>query len=369
MTGMISVGDVLEALERIAPSRFAYSEDRVGLQVGSRNASVSRAVVTMDQSQGAIAHAAELGAELIISHHPVIWEPLATVVDSDHNQFAVQELIRYGINSAAAHTNWDAARGGVNDTLADRLGLQDVTSFGSGAAVESMKMVVFAPEASTPRIIDAASEAGAGKIGAYRRCAFVNSGQGTFVAKAYAKPAVGQAGKLETVDEYRIEMVVPIELRRQIEAAVRKAHPYESPAVDFYHRAPGVEQPIGRIGSLEASLELHEFARRVDELLGTRCQAWGSARQRVTKVAVVGGAADGEWKAAMAAGADVFVTGEVRQHVALGASESELAMVAAGHFATEHPGCVALCERLADAIPDIDWHLFEPAPGLNGRPL
>lgn len=369
MTPMISVGDVLEALERIAPSRFAYSFDKVGLQVGSKSASVSRAVVTLDRSQGAIAYAAELGAELIVSHHPMIWDPLKSIVDSEHNQFSIQELIRYGINFVAAHTNWDSARGGVNDTLADRLGLMEVGSFGSGAEVESMKMVVFAPEASTPRIIDAASEAGAGKIGAYRRCAFVNPGQGTFVAKAYAKPSVGQTGKLETVDEYRIEMVVPISLRRQVEGAVRKAHPYEAAAVDFYTRAPGVEQPIGRMGHLEASIELHEFARRIDELLGTRCQAWGSQRQRVSKVAVVGGAADDEWRAAMAAGADVFVSGEIRQHVALEASESEMAMVAAGHYATEQPGCESLCERLADALPDIDWNLFVPPAGMHGRPI
>ena len=129
------------------------------------------------------------------------------------------------------------------------------------------------------------------------------------------------------------------------------------------------EQPAGRVGVLSQPTTLKELAPWLESTLGARAWAWGDAQRKIRKVAVVGGAADGEWQQAQRAGADVLVTGEVKQHVAVEAAESGFAIVAAGHYATEQPGVEDLRDKMAEVCPAVDWRLFAPAPGQAGRPL
>jgi dinuclear metal center YbgI/SA1388 family protein len=255
--------EILAALEGIAPARYAFSFDRVGLQVGDPDAPVSRAVVSLDRSRASVARAREAGAQLLLAHHPLLFTPLKDVVATDHVGSTVLDLASAGIAFVAAHTNWDSAKGGVNDELAKRLGLGDLQDFGESS---------------------------------------------------------------------------------------------------------NGEQAAGRLGVVEPTT-LVEFAQAVQASLGTKAWAWGDPDHRVRGVAVVGGAADGEWRAAQSAGADVLVTGEVKQHVALEASESGFALIAAGHYATEQPGVEALRDRMEAACPKVEWELFVPDPGKAGRPL
>jgi dinuclear metal center YbgI/SA1388 family protein len=366
---MAKVQDVLAALESIAPTRYAFGFDKVGLQVGDPNQNVERAVVSLDRSLGAVAFAAEAKAQLLVAHHPLIFRPLDTVDTRSHEGRTVVELIRNGTSFVAAHTNWDSARGGINDTLADLLELSDVTDFGHAAEVNSLKLVFFVPAHAADSVIDAVSGAGGGVIGAYARCAFANPGTGTFDAGASTNPAIGAAGERTQVDEVRVEMLVPSAKAGAVTRALVKAHPYEEPAYDLHVLRGNPEQPAGRVGSLAAPTTLAALLETVGAKLGVRAWAWGDADRRIRRVAVVGGAADGEWVAAQRAGADVLVTGEVKQHVALEAAESGFALIAAGHYQTEHPGCATLRDRLAKALPEVDWRLFTPAPGQHGRPL
>ena len=256
------VREILAVLEGVAPARYAFSFDKIGLQVGDPEAEVGRAVVSLDRSRAAVAYARSEGAGLLLAHHPLLFSPLASVVADDHVGRTVLDLAAAGIAFVAAHTNWDCARGGVNDALAARLLLEDVAEFG------------------------------------------------------------------------------------------------EAP-----------EQAAGRTGALREATTLAAFAATVGEELATATWAWGEPSRKIERVAVVGGAADGEWRAAQRAGADVLVTGEVKQHVALEAAESGFALVAAGHYATEQPGVEALRDRMAEACPAVDWRVFAPAPGVAGRPL
>lgn len=366
---MAYVQEILDALDRVAPSRLAFSWDKIGLQVGSRDTLVERAVVSLDRSRGAILYAVEENAQLLLTHHPLIFDPLPSVTADTYEGRAIQTLMFYGISHVSAHTNWDAATGGINDTLASLLGLTDVRSFGSSAGADELKLVVFAPTDSADSIVDACAQAGAGAIGNYRRCAFLGQGQGTYEAGPDANPAIGNAGERSTVEEARIEMVCHSSLVNPVVRALRSAHPYEEPAFDLIPLKTGYGQAMGRIGALAEPLSLQEFAARVDSTLGTRSQAWGRPEKHIQNVAVVGGAADGEWQKAKSAGADVLVTGEVKQHVALEAADSGFAILASGHYATEHPGCSSLRDRMAEEVPDVEWSLFEPEPGYHGRPL
>lgn len=366
---MAFVWQILDALERIAPARFALSYDRVGLQVGDPAAEVSRAVVALDRSLGAVRFAAEQGAQLLVAHHPLLFQPIGSVTPDTQEGRTVLELARQGIAFVAAHTNWDAAPGGINDELASILGLRDTAPFGIAAESERLKLVVFVPRARVEEVIDTLAFEGAGMIGPYDRCAFTSEGIGTFRGNADSHPTIGQPGRIERVAETRLEMATHRDRAGAVVRRLREIHPYEEPAYDLIPLAPLAEAAIGRVGTVDTSRSLAEFARYVDERLGTRSLTWGDPVTRIERVAVVGGAADSEWRAAQAVGAQVLVTGEVKQHVALEAAESGFAMIAAGHYATEQPGCVALADRLRKEAPDVDWTVFTPVPGHFGRPL
>lgn len=279
------------------------------------------------------------------------------------------DLASSGVAFVAAHTNWDSAKGGVNDALANRLALQETKPFGFAADVEQLKLVFFCPPDAVDRLIDALSAVGAGVIGNYQRCAFLSDGQGTYIGNPGTDPAIGEPGRVEVTDERRVEMVLRRDQKRVVERTLRENHPYEEPAYDLLLSPPVPEQPAGRVGVLAQPTTLGELVPWLESTLGTRAWAWGDPQRKIRKVAVVGGAADGEWQQAQRVGADVLVTGEVKQHVAVEASESGFAIVAAGHYATEQPGVEELREKMAEVCPGVDWRLFTPTPGQAGRPL
>ncbi|MFZ4509136.1 MAG: Nif3-like dinuclear metal center hexameric protein [Fimbriimonas sp.] len=365
---MVPLREILRALEEIAPARLAFEWDRIGLQVGDPDAQIEHAIVSLDRSQAAVQYAVEQEAQLLLAHHPLIFSPLNKVLTSDHVGATITRLIRHQIAFVAAHTNWDAADGGINDALADRLGLFDCEKFGSASVVPSWTFVGFVPPSHLEEVLRALEGAGCGRIGAYTGCAYLGQGIGRFEPTPDAKPYTGSIGHRSEVPEVRFEVRLPDGHAERAVAAYRRAHPYESPAFDVIRRGDEPPQPGGRIGQLHSPMALRDFVTFVDDRLQSPSLAWGDPARLVRRVAVVGGAADGEWIHALRAGADVFVTGEVKQHVALEASESGLAILSSGHYATEQPGMANLRDRLSEAFPDVEWELFEPAEGSAGRP-
>jgi dinuclear metal center YbgI/SA1388 family protein len=365
---MATIRDVVVALEAIAPSALAFDYDRIGLQIGDEGREVRRVLVTLDRSAAAVELAGETACDLIVSHHPFIWEPLARAVASDSTGRLLLTLAERGIGLIAVHTNWDCAPDGLNDALAARLGLSETRPFGAASRPPMILAIVYVPDDAVEGMIDALSAAGAGRIGTYERCAYSSGGEGTFRPLAGSNPTVGTIGRVETAPERRIEMVAPAARQGEVEAAIRRAHPYETPAFQLVAYA-GSGYPAGRLGLLDEPMRLGEFLEFVDDRLATRSLAWGDPDRPIRRVGVVGGAADGEWRSAAQERADVFLTGEVRQHVAVDATDAGFAVVAAGHYATEQPGMRRLAERLRESLPEIEWIVHEPAPGRGGRPV
>jgi len=366
---MPTVQSVIDALEAIAPARTAFSYDKVGLQIGEPDDSVALGVVALDISDGLIEFALAEGAQIVVCHHPLIWEPLKEVNAGTRSGRLAVKLIQNRIAFIGAHTNWDCAPGGINDILASRLGLQDVVACGEASEVAYLKLATFVPPDAADEVVDALSAAGAGLIGKYERCAFLSSGTGTFRGQAGTNPAIGKAGQTEKVDEIRIEMRLLSSQSSAVIAALKSVHPYEEPAYDLFSLHPNHDQPITRVGRLPTPMTFREFADKVDRDLGTRVWAFGDPEKTVRKVTVCGGGADDEWKAALRNGSDVFVTGEVRHHIAVWASEAGVGIIAAGHFATEHPGAAALAAVLESKIEGTQWRVYVPKPGIAGRPI
>lgn len=371
---MPTVAEILAHVETLAPPHYAYSFDKIGLQIGDPSASVEKIVVTLDPSLAAFHFALENHAQLVVAHHPVIWDPLRALVAGDPYTDRARFLVENKLAFIAAHTNWDCAPGGVNDTLANLLDLAETRSFGGANPEPMLKLVVFTPSSHRETLLDALAGIGAGEIGEYSRCAFHHPGTGTFRPGPGANPAVGQPGRVESTPEDRLELILPARLAEKARAAIRQTHPYEEPAFDFLPLLDRPAHPIGRLGSLPEPLNPQGLRDHIDHALGTRCQLWlpskpTSAQSKPIKtLAVVGGAACDEWKAALAAGADAFLTGEVPQHVAHTASEAGIAIVAAGHYHTEHPGMETLARALAERV-HLPVTVYTPPPGHHGRPL
>lgn len=366
---MLTVSDALSFLESIAPNRWAFGFDNVGLLVGSKDQPLKGIVFALDPSEDLVNFAQSCDASLLVTHHPVLWNGTKSINGKTAEGRMILSMIKGGFDLIASHTNWDCAPAGISDTLGMRLGLTPLGSIGAGAEVAYSKVVTFAPIEYVDPIIDVMAEAGAGLVGNYRRCSYHSQGTGTFEPLPGSDPFTGRIGKSDNIEEHRIEMMCPSRVVDDVVAAIVEKHPYEQPVFHVITLKPLVEQPVGRLGLLENPMSLADFKAHCDSTLGTNSLAWGDPQRLISKVAVCGGAGDELWEAALEAGADAFVTGEIRHHIAKAGTEAGLAMLSCGHFATEHPGMESLCEIFQAQFPNVKCSTFVPEPGTATRPI
>ncbi|HET8590539.1 MAG TPA: Nif3-like dinuclear metal center hexameric protein [Nakamurella sp.] len=352
------LADVIAALDAAYPRSLAEPWDTgIGLTCGDPEDAVQRVLLAVDADPATVAEAAEAGAQLLVTHHPLLFRPVQSVAADTAKGSLLHPLIRSGIAHFAAHTNADRAPGGVNDALADALGLTGVRPLLPAPAPALDKIVVFVPAEHTDTLIAALADAGAGTIGDYAEAAFVSSGQGRFRPLAGANPAVGEVGRAERVDETRIEMVMPPARRDAVVAALRGAHPYEEPAFDVYRTEP-VTQPragLGRVGELAEPMRLRAFLARVAAALpptAAGVRAAGDPDRMIASVAVCGGAGGRELGAATASGADAYLTSDLSHHVVAEhvADPRRPAVLEVAHWAGEWPWLSRAAEVITRAL-------------------
>jgi dinuclear metal center YbgI/SA1388 family protein len=356
---------VVGVLDRLYPPATAESWDAVGLIAGDPAQPVRRALFAVDPVQAVLDEAVAWGADLVVTHHPLLLRAVHSVAATTFKGALLHRLIRSGIGLYAAHTNADAASGGVAEALAQAVGLVDLEPLEPHASEALDKHVVFVPVADAGRVVDALAAAGAGAIGAYSRCAWTTTGEGTFVPSPGAQPAVGRAGIAAEVVEARVEMVAPRRLRSAVLAAMRAAHPYEEPAFDVLELARW-DGPtgIGRVGRLEEPTTLLGFAERVASALPATAQGVrfaGEPDARVTRVAVVGGSGDSLFDAVRSAHVDAYLTADLRHHPASELRERAMFdadpgqpsppyLVDVAHFASEWPWLRTAATDLTSAL-------------------
>lgn len=336
------LADVLAVLDGLYDPRWAESWDAVGLVTGDLHQPVRRVLLAVDPVDEVIAEAVGWGADLLFVHHPLLLRGVRSLATGHPKGRAVTALIRAGLALHVAHTNADVASPGVSDAFATAIGLQDLRPLQPAGNDGLDKVVVFVPHADVDRMIDAMSAAGAGRLGAYERAAWSSDGVGTFRPLEGARPAVGEVGAVEHVAEARLEMVASPSRRTAVIAALRAVHPYEEPAFDVIPTVPPPgSRGLGRVGTLAVPESLRAFGERVSRALpATRSgvRVAGDLDVEVSTVAVCGGAGDNLFPEVRRAGADVYVTADLRHHPA---SESLAhgtpALVDCAHWATEWP--------------------------------
>ena len=300
----MQVKDIMQALEKLAPQQLKEDWDNVGLQLGDPNAEVRRVLLALTPSLAVTEEAVRRQADLIVSHHPFIFKGVKSLrTDSAIGRMS-QLCLKHDIAIYSAHTNLDIARGGVNDVLAERLGLVDVEGLAETARKPRYKLVVFVPLSHLEQVKAALFAAGAGAQGAYEACAWTVQGTGQFRPQAGASPYLGTPGQLEQVKEARLEVLVD------------------------HDRLAAVLQALG-ISVLAVA---------------------GPTQGRVERVALCGGSATEFLAQAKAAGADVYVTGDMKYHDAQQAVEMGLPMVDVSHYAGERPVLAKLAAYLQECF-------------------
>ncbi len=349
---MTTVRDVTAFLQRFAPSGLAAEWDNVGLLLGEGDAPVSRILTCLTVVPEVVAEAVAEKAELIVSHHPILFRGAKRLSGDTSEGRLLLPLLRAGIAVYSPHTAFDNTRGGINDLLAGKLGLINVMALRPRPGAAAVKVVVFVPESDLAAVSDAVFAAGAGHIGEYRECSFRTPGTGTFFGSEATNPTVGQKGRREEAVEVRLEVVCPENRIDAVIAAMRKAHSYEEPAYDVYPLRPAPGPGEGRVGELAQPVPLTDLAKRIKEMLPTEAvQMIGDPDRIMRRVAIVCGAGGELLHDAIRAKADVFLTGEARFHDAWTARAASMALLLPGHHATERPGVEDLARRLGEAFP------------------
>ncbi len=352
---MPTVADVATYLEDFAPPVIAGDWDNVGLLLGDAASPVRRLMTCLTITPASAAEAIDEHADLIVTHHPILFRGAKRLTTATTEGRMLLDLARAGVSVYSPHTAFDNTRGGINDSLAARLGLTEVQPLRRRAGPGDCKIVVFVPDKDLARVSDALFAAGAGHIGQYRECSFRLSGTGTFFGSEETNPTVGVKGRREDVPEWRLEVICPEAFVERAVSAMRRAHSYEEPAYDVYPLQPTCSSAgEGRIGQLGQPLPLTELADLIKNSLRARLvQVVGERTQSIRRVAIVCGAGGEFLSEAIRAGADAFLTGEMRFHDYLAAQANGLALILPGHHATERPGVEELAERLQRQWPDV----------------
>ncbi len=332
---MIRVKDVALAMEEIAPLAYAEDFDNVGLLVGDYNNEVTEILVTLDTTLEVVEEAIEKNCNLIMSFHPIIFSGLKKLNGKNYVEKAVMTAIKNGINIYATHTALDNSKVGVNFKISEQLALLN-TKILIPKLQTIKQLITYVPTEHAEQLKFALYEAGAGKIGNYDSCGFAIEGEGNYRPTAGANPFIGEIGKLEAVNETRIEVIVPQHLEGDVMNALFKNHPYEEVAYSVISlNNQNNYIGIGMIGELENEMEELDFFNYLKTQMNTPVIRHSKLlNKKIKKVAVLGGSGAFGIKNAISAGADIYITADLKYHDFFTA-ENKLVLADIGHFESE----------------------------------
>lgn len=310
--------EVIDVLDELYPPRWAEEWDAVGTVAGDPRANVDSILFAVDPVQAVVDEAIDLGADLVVTHHPLLLKPIHSVAATSPKGRLLHRLISNQIALHTCHTNADSPALGVSESMGLAFGLTDLSPLEADEYPGPDKWTVFVPHTEAEKVANAMHGAGAGQLGDYDHAQFQSSGTGSFRPLEGAHPTIGSAGVVERVPETRIEMVASSSKREAVRAALIDAHPYEEVAYDVIGTAPRPStRGSGRIGNLPSPLTLKEFAELVRDALPAHHGATriaGDLARTISRVALCGGSGDFLLGQASSQLADVYVTSDLRHH-------------------------------------------------------
>lgn len=363
---------LLDKLNLLAPFAWQEDYDNSGLLVGNGDQTVNKALVVLDVTEETVEEAYEKQCDVIIAHHPLIFQSLNQLTGRSEVERSVAKAIQKGIAIVAMHTNLDNAPQGVNARISERIGLTNSQILRPKTGLLK-KMVTYCPNMKSesgayyPGIIrQELFKAGAGDNGSYDLASYNTEGKGTFRATGEYQPFVGSTERMHVQDEIRIETVFPQDLTDQVVKALKSVHPYEQIPFDIYPlESPYKQAGSGMIGRLEKAMSPDEFLSHLKEVMKVHCIRYTAGKaESIQTVAVCGGAGRFLLSDAMKAGADAFITADFKYHDFFDAKDSIL-LADIGHYESEQFTIDLLYEWLEDKIPNFEVSKTE----VNTNPI
>jgi len=359
------IQDLVGLIHKLYAPELAEAWDNVGLQVGDPGRSLDRVMVALDPGLEAVEAARDAGAQALVTHHPLLFKPVKRLTPDDAVGKVLWTAVRDDVAIISAHTNLDCAVDGLNSWLAEKMSVKQAVPLQTVAG-DYLKLVVFVPVGHEEAVAEALFSAGGGQIGAYDQCSFRSSGEGTFRPGPGTQPYIGTVGQREKTEEVRLETIIPKRKLLRVLEKMQKSHPYEEVAYDLLPLQNQVpDAGLGRIGKLAQQTTLGEFAASVKESLGCdHLRLIGADQMPIRKIALCGGSGAFLLQTAHRQGADVLVTGDVKYHEARQAEELGIALIDAGHFATEQLMIEQVTQSLQAAARQLNWGVaFEAYTG------
>ena len=332
---MTKIKDVISHLETIAPTSYQESYDNSGLLTGNKEDEVKGVLISLDCTEAVVEEAIAKKCNLIVSHHPIIFNGLKTLTGKNYVERTVIKAIQNNMALYAIHTNLDNVSVGVNYKFAQLLGLKNISIL-SPKPNTLTKLVSFVPHDSVDLVLQALYSAGAGTIGNYSECSFSSEGTGSFTPNDNANPTIGYKGNAEQVNEVRIEVLLPNHKVQDVVNALRKSHPYEEVAY-YLTSLDNENQEIGAgiIGELETSTSTNEFLKLLKEKMQLEViKHTNGFTGKIKKIALCGGSGSFLLKTAIGAKADAYVSADFKYHEYFDA-ENHLMVCDIGHYESE----------------------------------
>jgi len=361
----MKLNELTTYLEGFAPLNYQEDYDNSGLIVGYPDQEITQALISLDCTEAVVDEAIAENCQIIISHHPIVFKGLKKFNGKTYVERVVEKAIKNSIAIYAVHTNLDHVAAGVNQRIADQLGLQNCRILSPQKNLLK-KLVTFVPLAQAEKVREALFAAGAGNIGNYGECSFNIDGTGTYKAGENTNPFAGEKGTRHYEEELRIETVFPNNIESKILTALFLAHPYEEVAYDLYPISNQYQQVgAGLIGELASPQEEPSFLQHVKTQMKAEVIRHTSfTGKKIVKVAVCGGSGSFLLKNAIAAGADVFVTADFKYHEFFEA-EGKIVIADIGHFETEQFTQELLAEIISKKFPTFAIRLTK----INTNPV
>jgi dinuclear metal center YbgI/SA1388 family protein len=339
--------EVIKYIEQWAPKGIALQNDSVGLQIGNPESIIKNIMLSLDLSEGVIEQATEKKCNLIITHHPIFYHPINKLnFSTDSISKQIYKIIKRDINLYSAHTNLDFTKDGVSIQLAKKIRLNNIKIF-KHLSQNQIKLAVFVPISHLDKVAEAIHKAGGGIIGEYSNCSFRTEGTGTFKGSDLTNPALGNAGKLETVKEIKLEVLIDDWRLNNVIQAMNLAHPYEEVAYDIFAlKNKNVNFGMGAVGEFQKSFTPNEFLELVSTELKTENLRYSRGnKNKIKTVAVCGGACIELLEYAIRNDIDAFITADLKYHN-FQRAEGKIWLIDAGHYETEVPVLDEVQKRL-----------------------
>ncbi|RXJ46129.1 Nif3-like dinuclear metal center hexameric protein [Gelidibacter gilvus] len=329
------IQDVITHLEELAPLAYAEDFDNVGLLVGDKNAPLTGVLITLDTLESVVDEAITNNCNLIVSFHPIIFKGLKKLNGANYVERVVLKAIKHDIAIFAIHTALDNSLQGVNDIICNTLGIENKKILLPQQGTIK-KLTTYVPQKDADALRLALFQSGAGTIGNYENCSFNTQGTGTFKGNEASDPTVGQRGEYRQEEETQISVTFQKHLERPILNALFKNHPYEEVAfeittLDNYNQHIG----MGMVGELPNEMKTDDFLQFVKQKMNVSCIRHSKlTKEKVKRIAVLGGSGSFAIGAAKAAKADVFITADLKYHDFFSA-EDLIILADIGHYESE----------------------------------